>query len=127
MVVIKDIPFYSMCEHHLVPFFGKVSIAYQPHDGMVAGFSKFTKLVERISHRPQLQERMTQQIADAITEGIGADGVLVIVDAQQLCMTMRGAVAHDSRTITSACTGCLNSDGMKKQAWIMLGMRDEEK
>ena len=127
MVVIKDIPFYSMCEHHLVPFFGKVSIAYQPHDGMVAGFSKFTKLVERISHRPQLQERMTQQIADAITEGIGADGVLVIVDAQQLCMTMRGAVAHDSRTITSACTGCLNNDGMKKQAWIMLGMRDEEK
>ena len=127
MVLVKDIPFYSMCEHHLVPFFGKVSIAYQPHDGMVAGFSKFTKLVERISHRPQLQERMTQQIADAITEGIGADGVLVIVDAQQLCMTMRGAVAHDSRTITSACTGCLNSDGMKKQAWIMLGMRDEEK
>lgn len=105
MVAVRNIPFYSMCEHHLLPFFGRVNIAYLPNNGMVAGFSKFTKLVEIISHRPQLQERMTRQIADEVKSGLNASGVLVTVEAVQLCMCMRGEAAHDTKTITSAGIG----------------------
>lgn len=127
IVAVKDIPFYSMCEHHLVPFFGRVSIAYKPHEGIIAGFSKFTKMIEIISHRPQLQERMTEEIAQAVEQGLGADGVLVIVEAQQLCMTMRGDMAHGTRTITSACRGCLKKDSQSyQQAWNMLGWNNNE-
>ena len=122
IVAVKDIPFYSMCEHHLVPFFGKVSIAYKPGNGMVAGFSKFAKLVELLSHRPQLQERLTEQVAQEIVAGIGAQGVLVVVEAQQLCMTMRGDMAHGTTTVTSACRGCFaESSELYHQAWLLLG------
>ena len=111
-----------MCEHHLVPFFGRVSLAYKPGNGLVAGFSKFTKLVELLSHRPQLQERLTEQIAQSIVDGIQAQGVLVVVEAQQLCMTMRGDMANGTTTLTSASRGCFaeNSE-LYHQAWMLLG------
>ncbi len=122
LVAVRHIPFYSMCEHHLVPFFGEVDIVYQPHDGMVAGFSKFTKVVEHLSHRPQLQERLTRQIAAAVTEGVGAEGVLVTVEAMQLCMMMRGDLAPGARTVTTECTGSFMKDeGLYHQAWHLLG------
>ena len=122
IVAVKDIPFYSMCEHHMVPFFGRVSIAYKPQGGMVAGFGKFTKLVDMVSHRPQLQERMTEQLAEAVMDGLQAEGVLVIAEAQQLCMTMRGDLANGTSTITSACRGCFDNDSsMYSQAWNLLG------
>ena len=122
IVAVTDTPFYSTCEHHLVPFFGRVSIAYKPRDGMVAGFGKFTKLVDIVSHRPQLQERMTEQLAEAVMEGLQAEGVLVIAEAQQLCMTMRGDLANGTSTITSACRGCFDHDSsMYSQAWNLLG------
>jgi GTP cyclohydrolase I len=121
IVVVKEIPFYSMCEHHLLPFFGRVSLAYLPKNGMVAGFSKFTKLVEVISHRPQLQERMTRQIAEAIADGLEAEGVLVIVEATQLCMCMRGDCAHDTRTMTSVGLGALKEGtALGQQAFSMI-------
>ena len=127
MVVEKDITFYSMCEHHLVPFFGRVSIAYKPQGGMVAGFGKFTKLVDMVSHRPQLQERMTEQLAEAVMDGLQAEGVLVVAEAQQLCMTMRGDLANGTSTITSACRGCFDNDSsMYSQAWNLLGWNKGE-
>ncbi len=122
LVAVRHIPFYSMCEHHLVPFFGTVDIVYLPREGRVAGFSKFTQLVERIAHQPQLQERMTAQIAQAIAHDLGAEGVLVKVEALQLCMTMRGDLAPGTRTVTSEATGTFRADrSAYQQAWLTLG------
>ena len=122
IVAVRHIPFYSMCEHHLVPFFGEVNIAYLPATGKVAGFSKFSRLVELLSHRPQLQERLTAQIAAAVQRDLMAQGVLVTVEAQQLCMTMRGDLAHGTRTITTECNGVFYSDKqLYQQAWLLLG------
>lgn len=121
IVAIRHIPFYSMCEHHLVPFFGEINIAYLPRDGRVAGFSKFTRLVERLARQPQLQERLTREIAAAIERDLGAAGVLVTCEAQQLCMMMREDVAHGTRTLTSECTGVFASDRAEyQQAWALL-------
>lgn len=123
IVAVRHIPFYSMCEHHLVPFFGEVNIAYLPAPCGVAGFSKFARLVEVISRRPQLQERMTRQIADAVAADIHALGVLVTAEAQQLCMTMRGDLAHGTKTVTSAMNGRFRDDlELRQQAWQMLGV-----
>lgn len=122
IVAVRHIPFYSMCEHHLVPFFGEISLAYLPADGKVAGFSKFTKLIEILSRQPQLQERLTAQIAAAVRQGLGARGVLVVVEARQLCMTMRGDLAHGTRTVTSECNGVFRTDSaLYQQAWMLLG------
>lgn len=122
LVAVRHIPFYSMCEHHLVPFFGEVSIVYQPHEGLVAGFSKFTKVVEHLSHRPQLQERLTRQIAAEVAKGVEAEGVLVTVEAQQLCMMMRGDLAPGARTVTTECVGAFARDkSLYQQAWQLLG------
>lgn len=122
IVAVRHIPFYSMCEHHLVPFFGEVSIVYLPENGRVAGFSKFARLVDILSHQPQLQERLTAQIAAAVWHDLGARGVLVTVEAQQLCMTMRGDLAHGTRTVTSECTGVFQTDSaLYHQAWMILG------
>ena len=116
LVAVRDIPFYSMCEHHLVPFFGKISVVYKPHNGMVAGFSKFSKAVEILSHRPQLQERLTEQLAEAIATGLKAEGVLVVIEAQQ------GDMAHGTSTITTACRGSMEKDGADyAQGWHLLG------
>ena len=99
MVLEKDIVFYSMCEHHLLPFYGKAHVAYIPN-GEVVGLSKIARTVEVYAKRPQLQERMTNQIADAIMEQLGARGVMVMVEAEHMCMTMRGIKKPGSRTVT---------------------------
>ncbi len=99
MVLEKDIVFYSMCEHHLLPFFGKVHVAYIP-DGEVVGLSKLARTVDVYAKRPQLQERMTNQIADAIMNQLGARGAMVMIEAEHMCMTMRGIKKPGSKTVT---------------------------
>jgi GTP cyclohydrolase I len=96
MVVVRDIPMYSMCEHHLLPFIGKAHIAYIPADGKVIGLSKLARIVSDFAKRPQLQERLTSQIADFLEENLSPKGVAVVVEAEHLCMTMRGARAAGS-------------------------------
>ena len=106
MVILRDIPFYSMCEHHLLPFYGVAHIGYVPNDdGRVVGASKLARVVEIIAKRPQIQERMTTEIADAIVNGIKPDGVAVVVHAEHLCMIMRGIKKPGSTVITSAIRG----------------------
>ena len=125
LVAVRTIPFHSVCEHHLLPFFGTAHIVYRPHAGHVAGFGIFTQLVDLMARRPQLQERLTEDIAREIERGLGAEGVLVVLDARQLCMTMRGERAHGTRTTTSACRGIFREDKAKElQAWQMLGEWD---
>jgi GTP cyclohydrolase I len=110
MVIIRDIPFYSMCEHHLLPFYGVAHVGYIPNkDGRVVGASKLARVVEVVSKRPQMQERMTSAIAEAIIEGIKPDGVAVVVQAEHLCMIMRGIKKPGSAMITSALRGSFRS------------------
>jgi len=110
MVVIKDIPFYSMCEHHLLPFYGVAHIGYIPNKaGRVVGASKLARVVEIVAKRPQIQERMTTQIAEAITDALNPDGVGVVVQAEHLCMIMRGIKKPGSALITSALKGIFRS------------------
>ena len=104
MVVEKDIVFYSSCEHHLMPFYGKAHVAYIPN-GKVVGLSKLARTVEVYAKRPQIQEQMTGQIADAIMEHLGPQGVMVMVEAEHMCMTMRGVKKPGSKTVTIACRG----------------------
>ena len=104
MILEKDITFYSMCEHHMLPFFGKVHVAYIP-DGRVTGLSKLARTVEIYAGRLQLQERMTGQIADAIMKFLAPQGVMVLVEAEHLCMTMRGVKKPGSKTVTIASRG----------------------
>jgi GTP cyclohydrolase I len=106
MVIVRDIPFYSMCEHHLLPFYGTVHVGYIPDiSGRVVGISKLARVVEIIARRPQIQERMTTEIADAILEGLKPDGVAIVVHAEHLCMIMRGIKKPGSNVITSALRG----------------------
>ena len=105
MIIVKDIPFFSLCEHHMLPFFGKVHIAYIPNKNKVTGLSKLARIVDVYAKRLQLQERLTEQIADAIVENLNPKGVLVIVEAEHLCMVMRGVKKKGSKTITSALRG----------------------
>ena len=106
MVIVRDIPFYSMCEHHLLPFYGTVHIGYIPDvSGRVVGISKLARVVEIVARRPQIQERLTTQIADAVFEGLEPAGVAIVVKAQHLCMIMRGIEKPGSNVITSAIRG----------------------
>ena len=105
MVVLKDIPFYSMCEHHLLPFTGRAHVAYIPENNKIVGLSKLARLVDIVSKKPQLQERLTSQIADIIMKTLKPKGALVIVQAEHLCMTMRGIKKPGSKMITSAVRG----------------------
>lgn len=106
MVLERDIPFYSMCEHHLVPFFGKAHIAYIPGvDGCICGLSKLARLLDAYAKRPQVQERLTSQIADTLVEELHPEGVLVVLEAEHLCMSMRGVKKPGSKTTTSAVRG----------------------
>lgn len=110
MVTVRDIPLYSMCEHHLLPFIGVAHIAYIPRDGKVIGLSKLARIVDCFARRPQLQERLTDQIADFLYENLRPQGVAVIIEAEHLCMTMRGARAAGAKTQTSALRGIMRSD-----------------
>lgn len=110
MVTVRDIPLYSMCEHHLMPFTGVAHIAYIPKDGKVIGLSKLARIVNCYARRPQLQERLTAQVADFLKKELQPQGVAVIIEAEHLCMTMRGARAAGARTQTSALRGLMKSD-----------------
>lgn len=120
MVVVRDIPLYSMCEHHLIPFMGKAHIAYIPSEGKVIGLSKLARIVESFAKKPQLQERLTAQIADFLDENLKPMGVAVVVEAEHLCMTMRGARASGAQTRTSALRGTMRSDSKTRAEAISL-------
>jgi len=114
MVISKDIELYSVCEHHLLPFFGKAHVAYIPSDKVV-GLSKLARLVDCFSRRLQIQEKLTQQIADAIQEHLNPVGVMVVIEAQHMCMTMRGVGKQNSTMITSAIKGAFKADKVKQE------------
>ncbi|MGO4888125.1 GTP cyclohydrolase I FolE [Anaerobacillus sp. MEB173] len=110
LVLVKDIPFFSMCEHHLVPFFGKAHVGYIPRGGKVTGLSKLARAVEAVAKRPQLQERITSTIADSLLETLDPHGVIVVVEAEHMCMTMRGVKKPGAQTVTSAVRGVFAED-----------------
>lgn len=121
MILVKDIPLYSMCEHHLLPFHGVAHVGYIPSDdGYVTGLSKVARLVEGYARRPQVQERLTSQIADALVEELGANGVIVVIEAEHLCMSMRGVRKPGSQTITSAVRGQMRAQATRAEAMSLI-------
>lgn len=114
LVLVKDIPFFSMCEHHLVPFYGHAHVAYIPQGGRVTGLSKLARAVEAVSRRPQLQERITSTVADSIMNKLEPHGVMVILEAEHMCMTMRGVKKPGAKTITSAARGIFANDSQAR-------------
>jgi len=114
MIIVKDITVYSMCEHHLLPFYGKVHIAYIPSPEKIVGLSKIVRVVDTLARRPQLQERLTTQIADTIMGALEAKGVAVVVEAEHLCMAIRGVKKPGSLTITSAVRGIFRSNHLTR-------------
>ena len=123
VVLVKDIPFYSMCEHHLVPFYGKAHVAYLPSGDKVTGLSKLARAVEVAARRPQLQERLTDQVATALEEALNPRGVFVMVEAEHMCMTMRGIKKPGSKTITTVAKGLYKEDREERKEILSL-MRD---
>lgn len=122
MVIVKDISVYSMCEHHLVPFYGKAHVAYIPRKGKVTGLSKLARVVDGFSKRPQLQERLTSQIADSVMDVLDARGVLVVIEAEHMCMTMRGIKKPGSRTLTSAVRGIFKTSQVTRaEGFALIG------
>ena len=119
MVIVKDVEFFSLCEHHLLPFFGKAHIAYVPN-GKVIGLSKIPRVVDVFARRLQVQERLTTQIADAISEAIDPQGVAVIIEAQHLCMMMRGVEKQHSATVTSAMRGVFKTQLQTRNEFLSL-------
>ncbi len=121
MILVKDIELYSTCEHHLVPFHGVAHVAYIPgEDGRITGLSKLARLVDVYAKRPQVQERLTTQVADALVEHLGARGVLVVVEAEHLCMSMRGVRKPGSRTVTSAVRGVMRDGATRAEAMSLI-------
>jgi len=123
MVIVKDIEFFSLCEHHLLPFFGKAHVAYVPH-GKVIGLSKTARLVDVFARRLQVQERLTRQISEAIEEAIHPQGVAVILEAQHLCMMMRGVEKQHSSTVTSAMLGVFKTQMQTRNEFLSLVRRN---
>ena len=120
VVIVRDIPLYSMCEHHLLPFIGKCHIAYIPKNGRIIGLSKFARIVDCFARRPQVQERLTSQIADFLYTNLEPMGVAVVIEAEHLCMTMRGARAAGICTQTSALRGIVRSDARTRNEVMTL-------
>lgn len=118
MVMVKDIPLYSICEHHLLPFVGSASVVYLPRKGKVMGLSKLARIVDIVAKKPQLQERLSSQVADIIMEAIDPLGVAVVIEAEHLCMTMRGIKKPGAKTVTSALRGVIKTDS-KTRAEVM--------
>jgi GTP cyclohydrolase IA len=110
MVMVKNIPFYSMCEHHLVPFIGKAHVVYIPTKGRVTGLSKLVRVIEGFAKRPQVQERLTSQIADTLMSSLKPRGVLIVIEAEHLCMSMRGVKKAGAITVTSAVRGVFHKN-----------------
>ena len=125
MVLVRDIELYSTCEHHLVPFFGRAHVGYIPNEkGQITGLSKLARLVDLYARRPQVQERMTSQIADALMDTLEPRGVIVIIEAEHLCMSMRGVRKPGAKTVTSAVRGSfLNSESTRAEAMSLLADR----
>ena len=123
MVIVKDVEFFSLCEHHLLPFFGKAHVAYVPN-GKVIGLSKIPRLVDVFARRLQVQERLTRQIGEAITDAINPQGVAVILEAQHLCMMMRGVEKQHSSTVTSAMLGVFKTQLQTRNEFLSLVRRN---
>jgi GTP cyclohydrolase I len=125
-VVVRDIEFFSVCEHHLLPFSGRVHVVYLPADHRVVGLSKLARTVDVFARRPQLQERIGSQIANALVNDLGARGAGVIIEASHMCMMMRGASKNRSDTVTSAFRGALQTDSsLRKEALALIGARSD--
>ena len=125
MVLVKDIPFYSICEHHLVPFFGKAHVAYIPgEDGRICGISKLARLVDAYARRPQVQERLTKQVAERLVAELDPQGVMVVVQAEHLCMNMRGVRKPGSKTVTSAVRGVFERSHATRSEALSLILND---
>ena len=120
MVIVRDIPFSSMCEHHLLPFVGKAHIAYIPSNNKIIGLSKLARIVDNFAKRPQVQERLTHDIADFLDESLSPKGVAVIIEAEHMCMSIRGARASGSKTQTSALRGIIRSDARTRAEALAL-------
>jgi GTP cyclohydrolase I len=119
MILVRDIELYSLCEHHLLPFFGRAHVAYIP-DGRIVGLSKLPRIVEVFSRRLQVQERLTDQVADAVMEVLRPQGVGVVVEAMHLCMAMRGVEKQNSKTVTSALRGVFRDDHRTREEFLRL-------
>jgi len=119
MVILKNIPFYSLCEHHFLPFHGRAHVGYVP-EGRIVGASKIARAVDILARRPQLQERLTGQIADAIMEGLSPDGVAVVIEAEHLCMTMRGVQKPGTTLVTSAIRGGFRRRAVTRAEFLAL-------
>lgn len=124
LVLVKDIPLYSMCEHHLLPFYGKAHVAYIPKGGRVVGISKLARVVEAYARRPQLQERLTSQIADCIYDTVKPFGVAVVIQAEHMCMTMRGVHKPGALTVTSAVRGLFETRAQTRNELLSLILSD---
>jgi GTP cyclohydrolase IA len=125
MIMVRDIPIYSMCEHHLIPFSGKAHVAYIPNkQQQITGLSKIARVVDMLAKRPQVQERLTTEIAEALDEALSPRGVFVVIECEHLCMTMRGIKKPGSVTVTSAVRGLFRTDARTRQeAMSHIGMR----
>ena len=119
MVILKDIPFYSLCEHHFLPFHGRAHVGYVP-EGRIVGVSKLARTVDILARRPQMQERLTGQVADAIMNGLQPDGVAVVIEAEHLCLTMRGAQKPGAVMVTSAIRGGFRRRGVTRSEFLAL-------
>jgi GTP cyclohydrolase I len=126
MVIVRDIPLYSICEHHLLPFVGVAHIAYIPRDGRIVGLSKLARVADLMAKKPQIQERLTTEIADLLFEELKAKGVMVVIEAEHLCMEMRGVKKPGSKTITSALRGGFLKDPRTRSEAMSL-LRDDGK